>query len=161
MKRTPLTRRTEIARGGPLPRASERGRQARTPRRAPLASATDRRDWSAPNAKVEAEGNCRVNACRNEADDPAHIAPRSLGGGDGQHATVPLCREHHRRFDQDLKRQRYLQNGVAELWIADAEAETVEVWRPGEPVRTVTGGAFEWRVGEESFHVSLAEIFRR
>lgn len=60
------------------------------------------RNWTTSMEKMLAEdGNCRVNGCRNGADDPAHLAPRSLGGGDGQHATVPLCRDHHRRLDQD------------------------------------------------------------
>ena len=59
------------------------------------------RSWDTGFEKLRREGFCRVNGCRNQADDPAHIAPRSLGGGDGEHATVPLCREHHRRFDQD------------------------------------------------------------
>lgn len=59
------------------------------------------RDWTTGVEKVLAEGKCRVNGCRNDADDPAHLAPRSLGGRDNRHATVPLCREHHRRFDRD------------------------------------------------------------
>ena len=59
------------------------------------------RDWTTGVEKVLAEGQCRVNGCRNDADDPAHLAPRSLGGRDNRHATVPLCREHHRRFDND------------------------------------------------------------
>ena len=60
------------------------------------------RDWTTSYKKILREGGgCRVNGCRNAADDPAHIAPRSLGGGDGESATVPLCREHHNRFDRD------------------------------------------------------------
>jgi predicted restriction endonuclease len=51
--------------------------------------------------KLLAEGECRVNGCSKDADDPAHIAPRSLGGRDNRHATIPLCREHHRRLDLD------------------------------------------------------------
>ena len=66
----------------------------------------------------------------------------------------------NRRFDQDLKRERYLENGVAELWTVDADIDTVEVWRPGEPVRTMTGGHFTWQVGGRAFAVRLEEVFR-
>lgn len=59
------------------------------------------RNWEIAKTKLAREGICRVNACGKKADDPAHIAPRSLGGGDGPEATVPLCRAHHRRFDRD------------------------------------------------------------
>jgi len=59
------------------------------------------RDWRTGVEKLLAEGKCRVNGCSKDADDPAHIAPRSLGGRDNRHATIPLCREHHRRFDND------------------------------------------------------------
>ncbi len=74
---------------------------------------------------------------------------------------VEVLSPSNRRFDQDLKRQRYLENGVAELWIVDADAGTVDVWRQGEPVRTVTAGAFEWRVGGRTFEVRIEGIFRR
>lgn len=60
-----------------------------------------KRDWTAARAKVESEKWCRVNGCRNEATDAAHVAPRSLGGGQGEAATIPLCRSHHRRYDLD------------------------------------------------------------
>lgn len=65
-----------------------------------------------------------------------------------------------RGFDRDLKRRRYLDSGVAELWIVDADAETVDVWRPGEDAWTVSSGSIEWRVGEKTFEIPLAEIFR-
>ena len=66
----------------------------------------------------------------------------------------------NRGFDRSLKRSRYLENGVAELWLVDPDAETVEVWRPGEEACTVTEGSFEWQVGERTFGIQLAEIFR-
>ncbi len=73
---------------------------------------------------------------------------------------VEVLSPSNRRFDQDLKRQRYLEHGVRELWIVDADAETVEVWGPGQEVRTVSDGSFAWRIGEASFEVALADIFR-
>jgi predicted restriction endonuclease len=32
--------------------------------------------------------------------DPAHLVPRSLGGCDEADCVVPLCRTHHRAYDQ-------------------------------------------------------------
>jgi predicted restriction endonuclease len=32
--------------------------------------------------------------------DPAHLVPRSLGGCDEADCVVPLCRVHHRAYDQ-------------------------------------------------------------
>jgi hypothetical protein len=32
--------------------------------------------------------------------DPAHLVPRSLGGCDDADCVVPLCRTHHRAYDQ-------------------------------------------------------------
>jgi hypothetical protein len=52
-------------------------------------------------------------------------------------------------------------SGVPELWILDADEDTIEVWRPGaseaeRPLAVVT-----WRVGERTFAIPLADIFRR
>jgi Uma2 family endonuclease len=66
----------------------------------------------------------------------------------------------NREYDRTLKRKRYLASGVAELWIVDADENTIEVWRPGEEARTVSSGSIEWRVGEKTFEIALAEIFR-
>jgi predicted restriction endonuclease len=32
--------------------------------------------------------------------DPAHLVPRTLGGCDAADCVVPLCRTHHRAYDQ-------------------------------------------------------------
>lgn len=58
-----------------------------------------RRDWTAAYEKLEREGRCRVAGCEGWPLDPAHIAPRSLGGGQSADAILPLCREHHRAYD--------------------------------------------------------------
>ena len=73
---------------------------------------------------------------------------------------VEVLSPSNRGFDRDLKRGRYLDSGVAELWIVDADEGTIEVWRPGEQPRTISSGSVEWRVGERSFEIPLAEIFR-
>jgi hypothetical protein len=59
------------------------------------------RDWVAFREKVDREGNrCRV--CRQTPADAAHIIPRSrIGPGPAEDPRncVPLCRIHHRLYD--------------------------------------------------------------
>lgn len=52
------------------------------------------------HAKRDHEGACRV--CGRAPVDAAHIIPRSLAPNGGEIADncVPLCREHHVRYDQ-------------------------------------------------------------
>ena len=73
---------------------------------------------------------------------------------------VEVLSPSNRGYDRNLKRKRYPASGVAELWIVDADENTVEVWRPGEQLRTIPTGSFEWRVGERTFEIALEEIFR-
>jgi len=73
---------------------------------------------------------------------------------------VEVLSPSNRGFDRRLKRQRYLETGVVEVWIVDADANTIEVWRPGEEPLTVANGAVEWRVDERTFEVRLADVFR-
>lgn len=40
-------------------------------------------------------------------------------------------------YDRNLKRKHYLENGIAELWILDADERTVEVWKPPNADRAV------------------------
>ena len=87
-------------------------------------------------------------------------------GSDGQvhgppDLVVEVLSPSNRALDRSLKRKRYMASEVAELWIVDADEDWVEVWRPGleEPERPA--GAVEWRVGERTFEIPLAEIFRR
>lgn len=56
------------------------------------------RDWSAFHEKITEEG-CRV--CGQRPVDPAHVVPRSRVKHGGEHADncVPLCRAHHRAYD--------------------------------------------------------------
>jgi predicted restriction endonuclease len=56
-----------------------------------------RRDWTAAHRKVEDELYCRV--CDRQADDAAHIVPRSRGGSDVADNILPLCRDHHQELD--------------------------------------------------------------
>ena len=43
---------------------------------------------------------------------------------------VEVLSPSNRSYDRNLKRRRYLELGVPELWIVDADERTIEVWRP-------------------------------
>ncbi len=73
---------------------------------------------------------------------------------------VEILSPTNRGFDRRLKRERYLENGVAEVWIVDADENTIEVWRPGEEPLAISSGAVEWRVGGRAFEIPLSDIFR-
>lgn len=76
---------------------------------------------------------------------------------------VEVLSPSNRSYDRNLKRKHYLENGIAELWILDADERTAEVWRPGdaEPgVARASGETLVWRVGEHRFEVGLDEVFR-
>jgi hypothetical protein len=45
-------------------------------------------------------GSCRV--CGVEHCDPAHVVDRSLGGCQDEDCVVPLCRSHHRLYDEGV-----------------------------------------------------------
>lgn len=57
-----------------------------------------RRNWDAAKTKVRDEGMCRMCAS-TDILDPAHIIPRSLGGGMESNDVVPLCRSCHSEYD--------------------------------------------------------------
>jgi Uma2 family endonuclease len=66
-----------------------------------------------------------------------------------------------RELDRTVKRKRYLAGGVAELWILDADENSLEIWHPGAAApRLHSSGAVEWRVGDQAFEIALADIFR-
>lgn len=59
-----------------------------------------KRSWTAAHEKVDREP-CRV--CLSPYVDPAHIIPRSRvkpGPGEDARNIVPLCRVHHREYDE-------------------------------------------------------------
>ncbi len=63
-------------------------------------------------------------------------------------------------YDRNLKRKRYLESGVEEVWVIDIDERMVEVWRPDleepEQVRDV----LRWRVTGRAFEIPLLEVFR-
>lgn len=50
--------------------------------------------------KALSEGTCR--ACGSWTVDPAHVVSRAKGGCEHQDCTIPLCRLHHRSYDDGI-----------------------------------------------------------
>lgn len=48
--------------------------------------------------KVNGERGCRI--CARGPVDPAHVVSRAQGGCDSPECVIPLCRAHHRQFDE-------------------------------------------------------------
>ena len=92
MRRAPLRRGRQLRRRSQL-------RRGRAPRRvAALARSAATPASAAQRAKV-AGLRCVVCGAVTRID-PAHLVPRSLGGCDEADCVVPLCRTHHRAYDQ-------------------------------------------------------------
>jgi len=73
---------------------------------------------------------------------------------------VEILSPSNRSYDRNLKRKHYLENGIPELWILDADEHTVEVWKPGAKGPAVVHDVLEWRVSGHRFEISLEEVFR-
>jgi len=73
---------------------------------------------------------------------------------------VEVLSPSNRSYDRNLKRKHYLENGVAELWILDADEHTVERWRPGDTEPETPGETLTWSVAGHRFEIALAEVFR-
>jgi Uma2 family endonuclease len=63
-------------------------------------------------------------------------------------------------YDRNLKRKRYLDEGVPELWIVDADEHTIAVWRAGSDEPEVVRDTLVWTVGDRRLQIALAEVFR-
>lgn len=66
-----------------------------------------------------------------------------------------------RSFDRRVKRKRYLESGVKEVWIVDLDARAVEVWCPGDEEPRVVTDSLIWTVGGRRMEIPLEEAFRR
>jgi Uma2 family endonuclease len=73
---------------------------------------------------------------------------------------VEVLSPSNRSYDRNLKRRRYQAAGVPELWIVDADANVLEVWRPETVVPERPGDSVVWRVGDQTFEIPLADVFR-
>ncbi len=73
---------------------------------------------------------------------------------------VEVLSPSNRDYDRNVKRKQYMERGVAELWVADADQDTVEVWRPGAELADVIHDTLGWEVAGHRFEISLEEVFR-
>ncbi|MFW6199625.1 MAG: Uma2 family endonuclease [Gemmatimonadota bacterium] len=74
---------------------------------------------------------------------------------------VEVLSPSNREFDRKVKRKHYMEHGVPELWIVDADEGTVEVWRPGAVRPRVVRHTLEWKVADRSFEIPLSDVFPR
>jgi Uma2 family endonuclease len=72
---------------------------------------------------------------------------------------VEVLSPSNEAYDRTLKRKRYMESGVPELWILDADENTIEVWRPGAAEPESPRDVLNWRVGDRSFDIALSDIF--
>lgn len=73
---------------------------------------------------------------------------------------VEVLSPSKRSYDRTLKRKHYMENGLTELWLVDADERTVEIWRAGEGEAETVGDWIGWMVGERGYRVMLDDIFR-
>jgi Uma2 family endonuclease len=58
---------------------------------------------------------------------------------------VEVISPSSRRRDMVVKRALYQKNGVAEYWVVDAQARSIQVWRPDDRDATVVTETLTWR----------------
>ena len=63
-------------------------------------------------------------------------------------------------YDRNLKRKRYLESGVEEVWIIDIDDRMVEVWRPESEEPEQVRDVLRWHVADRAFEIPLLEVFR-
>ena len=73
---------------------------------------------------------------------------------------VEVLSPSNRGYDRNLKRRHYLEFGVRELWIVDADECSIEVWRPGARHPELLRGTINWNVAGRAFEISLEDVFR-
>jgi len=68
-----------------------------------------------------------------------------------------------RVYDRDFKQRAYLNLGVEEVWLADPESATVEVWNEDGHQR-ISGGLLAWRpkaLRPDRIEIELDQVFPR
>jgi Uma2 family endonuclease len=63
-------------------------------------------------------------------------------------------------YDRDIKRKRYLQSGVPEVWLVDPDADTVEVFRGDAPPVIARNSLHSVLAGHDIL-LNLEPVFRR
>ena len=74
-----------------------------------------------------------------------HVRP-AMGFGDVRHLllAVEVLSPGTARHDRITKRRIYMEERVGEYWIADADARTIERWRPGQDRPEIIDGVLRW-----------------
>lgn len=137
MKQTELKRKTELKSDPEKTRAfAARSQRNSTPKRRAVSPATP-----AQRERVKDRG-CLV--CGDRPVDPTHLIDRSLcpAVGDDPRIVIPLCRAHHREYDEgNLSVLEHLEPTHREelgfaVWafglISTLERTTNQRWRPVE-----------------------------
>jgi Uma2 family endonuclease len=73
---------------------------------------------------------------------------------------VEILSPSNQSYDRNLKRKHYLENGIPELWILDADDRTIEVWKSGDKAPTMVRDMLEWHASGHRFAISLDDVFR-
>lgn len=100
--------------------------------------------------------------------DPATLVQpdvyvRRPGQPDGLLLAIEIVSPSSARADRVIKRRRYQRAGIAEYWIADADARTIERWRPGDEGPEVITESIEWMPegAATPLRIDLAAMFDR
>jgi Uma2 family endonuclease len=92
--------------------------------------------------------------------DRLHIVDPVNGAVGPPDLVVEVLSPSNRGHDRNLERRLYLEFGVRELWIVDADENTIEVWRRGALGPEFPRGTLEWSVGDTTLEVPLADVFQ-
>jgi Uma2 family endonuclease len=65
------------------------------------------------------------------------------------------------RTDRVVKRDYYMDAGVAEYWIVDLDARVIERWTPEQSSPTIERDRLTWNPGSTPLVVDVAALFRR
>ena len=72
---------------------------------------------------------------------------------------VEVLSPSNRAYDRDVKRKRYLDGGVPEVWIVDPDEEVLEVWTGGGSDPRRCRDVVEWVVDELVMPLPLERVF--
>ena len=73
---------------------------------------------------------------------------------------VEILSPSTKSYDRNLKRKRYLESGVEEVWVIDVDERMVEVWRPESEEPEQGRDVLRWHVAGSAFEIPLLEVFR-
>jgi len=79
-------------------------------------------------------------------------------GADLRALPTAAPRDYHE--DRGPKRKQYVEHGVAEVWLPDADERTVEVWHGGATEPEVARDALDGRVAGHELEITLEDVFR-